>query len=333
MTSFLSIVPPSGEPTVVAGPAGSNYQGQGIRDRRGICIAPLFDVLCTAKTTRISSPLSRHLGTFYSARGRRAEGQLRQWKLSRLCSNRSFVIINRSASDADIQRRYYARTATKYNALHVRDDDENYLALCLMVAAVDFLGIKSILDVGSGTGRTISHIKKVRPGLLVKGIEPVTELREIAYSNGITKEELVDGDALALEFKDGAFDLVCEFAALHHIKTPARAVAEMLRVGKKAIFISDSNNFGQGSAVARTLKQLINLLGLWPLVDLIKTQGRGYTITEDDGLGYSYSAFNNYAQIRAQCASVHILNTSDSGINPYRSASHVAVLGVKKFVR
>jgi ubiquinone/menaquinone biosynthesis C-methylase UbiE len=142
--------------------------------------------------------------------------------------------------------------------------------------------------------------------------------------------EFVAGDALALPFEDGAFDLVCEFGVLHHIKTPARAVGEMLRVAKKAVFIADSNNFGQGSVFARTIKQTFNALGLWPLVDFIKTRGRGYTISEGDGLAYSYSVFNDYGQIRAQCKSVHLVNLRDAGVNPYRTATHVALLGVKQ---
>ena len=103
----------------------------------------------------------------------------------------------------------------------------------------------------------------------------------------------------------------------------------MLRVSKKAIFISDSNNFGQGSTVARTIKQVINLVGLWKLVDVIKTKGKGYWISEGDGLAYSYSVFSNYKQIRKQCRSVHLLNTRDGSIDPYKTASHVALLGIK----
>jgi ubiquinone/menaquinone biosynthesis C-methylase UbiE len=230
----------------------------------------------------------------------------------------------------DIQRRYYAETAHKYDAMHVHEGDAHYFALCLMLAAVNLLGVKSILDIGSGTGRAIAQIKRFRPDVLVKGIEPVKELREIAHSKGISTEELIDGTALALQFGDGDFDLVCEFGALHHIKTPAHAIAEMLRVAKKAVFISDSNNFGQGSPLRRSLKQLFRLFGLWRVINLIKTAGHGYTISEGDGLAYSYSVFSNYKQIRAQCKSVHLLNTTAAGANLYRTAAHVALLGIKK---
>jgi hypothetical protein len=103
----------------------------------------------------------------------------------------------------------------------------------------------------------------------------------------------------------------------------------MLRVAQRAIFISDSNNFGQGGRLSRFLKQAINSVGLWPIADQIKTKGKGYAISEGDGLYYSYSVFNNYEQIATKCQSVHMLNTIDGGPNLYRTASHVALLGIK----
>jgi ubiquinone/menaquinone biosynthesis C-methylase UbiE len=234
------------------------------------------------------------------------------------------------SKEIETQRRYYAKTATHYDSMHLDESDEHFFALSFMVGVIDYLGVQSILDVGSGTGRAIQYIKKLRPELRVVGIEPVKELREVGYSKGLSSTELIDGDATSLSFANDEFDLVCEFGVLHHIKQPNLAVAEMLRVSNKAIFISDSNNFGQGSIIARTIKQIINLTGLWKLVDFIKTKGKGYTITEGDGLSYSYSVFNNYKQIWKHCKSVHLLNTRDGFINPYRTASHVALLGIKK---
>lgn len=134
----------------------------------------------------------------------------------------------------------------------------------------------------------------MRPELRVVGVEPVKELREMGYNKGVSKDNLIVGDATNLHFRDAEFDLVCAFGVLHQIKDPALAIAEMLRVSSEAIFISDANNFGQGNILARTMKQALNFLGLWKLADLIKTKGKGYTISEGDGLAYSYSVFNNY---------------------------------------
>jgi SAM-dependent methyltransferase len=233
-------------------------------------------------------------------------------------------------SSEEMQRRYYAETANQYDSMHLQENDPHFFALAFMAGAIDYLGIRSILDIGSGTGRAVQYLKRLRPDLRVVGVEPVKQLREIGYSKGLATDDLIDGDATNLIFRSGEFDLVCEFAALHHINKPNLAVSEMLRVSNKAIFISDSNNFGQGSKLVRTMKQGINFFGLWKLADLIKTGGKGYTITEGDGLAYSYSVFNNYKQIRNQCKSVHLLNTTDGFIDPYRTASNVALLGIKK---
>ena len=166
----------------------------------------------------------------------------------------------RERGEVEIQRRYYAQTASSYDSMHVDVDEEHGVALAFLLAAIDLLQVKSILDIGSGTGRVIARLNEARADVFVLGIEPVAELRAVAYEKGIAKERLVDGDVLALEFGEGAFDMVCEFGVLHHIRRPARAVAEMLRVSKRAIFISDSNNFGQGSPASRILKQALNCL-------------------------------------------------------------------------
>jgi SAM-dependent methyltransferase len=234
------------------------------------------------------------------------------------------------SDEVDTQRRYYAETAKRYDAMHLGDKDEHFFALSFLVGVTDFLEVGSVLDVGSGTGRAVQHLKKLRPDLRVVGVEPVRELREIGFSKGLSETDLVAGDARALHFGSGEFDLVCEFGALHHIDKPDLAVAEMLRVARKAVFISDSNNFGQGRPIVRSIKQALNFVGLWKWADLLKTRGKGYSISEGDGLSYSYSVFNNYEQVRTQCQSVHVLNTKDGRSNLYKTAGHVALLGIKK---
>jgi len=234
-----------------------------------------------------------------------------------------------SRSEVEIQRTYYAATAPIYEAMHNQAKDEHFFALRFLEAMLEFYDIKSVLDIGAGTGRVARYLKSRLPGLKVMSIEPVAALREVGYANGLSREELVDGDATRLDFRDGQFDLVCEFAVLHHIKSPASVVAEMLRVARKGIFISDSNNFGQGSPFWRAFKQAFNAVGLWGPIDWVKTRGKGYTISEGDGLAYSYSVFNDYRRIAKACH-IHLVNTMDGGRNPYRTASHVALLGIKK---
>lgn len=236
---------------------------------------------------------------------------------------------DKTQSEVEIQRQYYRDTAGTYNDKCVHEKDEHYFALSFLVAALDYIGAESVLDIGSGTGRAVTYMKQRRPDIQIVGVEPVDELRSIGYANGLSHSDIIDGDATQLQFTDNQFDVVCEFGVLHHIRKPEIAVAEMLRVARKAIFISDSNNFGQGSFLARSVKQFLNLMGLWGIADFIKTKGRGYSISEGDGLFYSYSVYNNYNLIKKNCKSIHVLNTFPAGINPYRSSGHVALLAMK----
>lgn len=227
------------------------------------------------------------------------------------------------------QRAYYAATAAKYDAMQLAPQDEHQFALAMLSALIEYHGIKSVLDVGSGTGRALRYLKSRHLGVRFVGIEPVEALRQVGHAAGLSLDELVDGDVNALAFKTGEFDLVCEFAVLHHVPAPAQAIGEMLRVARKAVFISDANNFGQGGWLSRMVKQGINTLGLWALFNYVRTGGRRYSTSEGDGLFYSYSVFNNYNQVRKACPAVHIFNTVPAGANLYRSAPHIALLGLK----
>jgi SAM-dependent methyltransferase len=235
-----------------------------------------------------------------------------------------------SEDEVSLQRKYYKDTAAKYDAMQVSEHDEHQFALAILSAMIEYHDIKSVLDVGSGTGRALRYLKARHPGVRFVGIEPVEALRKVGYEAGLRPDELKEGDVNAVAASDGEFDLVCEFAVLHHVPKPKLAVAEMLRVARKAIFISDANNFGQGGAMPRIIKQSINALGLWRAFDWLRTGGKGYHLSIGDGLFYSYSVYGNFGQIRSACKAVHQFNTVDAGWSLPNSAPHVAILGIKK---
>lgn len=228
-----------------------------------------------------------------------------------------------------LQRQYYRDTAQSYDNQHLGADDSHSFALAIFLSTIDHFKFGSVLDLGSGTGRVLEYIQKNRANVDVIGVEPVDELRRAGHAKGIDPRQLIEGDASSLNFADGSIDVVCSFALLHHVRDPALVISEMLRVARKAIFISDSNNFGQGSWWARCVKQAINAIGLWSLANYVKTVGKGYLISEGDGLSYSYSVFNNFSQIKRSCKTIHIINTDTAGLNPYRTAPTVALIGLK----
>lgn len=228
----------------------------------------------------------------------------------------------------ELQREYYERTADKYDDLHV-GDDEHQFALHVMSSIINYCQVGSVLDVGSGTGRAVMYVKENHPDVDVTGIEPVDALREQGHEKGIEEENLVYGNAKDIECGDGAYDMACAFGVLHHIDDPRTAIEEMLRVSSKAVFISDSNTYGLGVGYKRVIKQAARAMGLWGLLDYINTRGKGFRFSKGDGVSYDYSIFNDVDVIKDRCSRVHFMNTEDGGSNLYRSAGHVAVVGIK----
>ncbi len=229
-----------------------------------------------------------------------------------------------------IQRKYYAETAARYEEMHVHSDDAHFFALCWLSAIVDHTGARSVLDIGSGTGRAVGFLKNRHPALKILGIEPFSALRDRGYAAGIGHNELIDGDATDLGFATDSFDIVCSFGALHHIRENEKAISEISRVARTGVFLSDGNNFGQGSATSRVLKHSLRAFGLWPLARFLKTRGKGFHFSEGDGVYYSYSAFDSVPALRRKFTSVHYMNTSDASHDLLWSAPQLAIFARNK---
>jgi len=206
----------------------------------------------------------------------------------------------------ELQQDYYAKTASEYESMHVKPGDEHFIALEYVAALLNAVRAKSVLDVGSGTGRAVRFLRERRPDLKVEGVEPVGELREQAQASGTALHE---GSGEALPFGDASFDVVMSFGVLHHVPDPVPVVAEMLRVARSGVMISDSNRFGQGTAAAGLLKLAIHGIGLWPAFERARTRGRGYMESAGDGIFYSYSIFDSIGQLQDWADTVFVVPT------------------------
>ncbi len=84
------------------------------------------------------------------------------------------------------------------------------------------------LDVGTGAGvLALALAPLVRE---VVGVDVVPELLDKAREEAPANVTFLEGDALALPFGYGEFDLSCSRRTLHHLSRPELAVAEMARV-------------------------------------------------------------------------------------------------------
>ncbi len=101
----------------------------------------------------------------------------------------------------------------------------------------------------------------------------------------------------------------------------------MTRVARYGVLISDTNNIGQGSPLARKLKKRIKKLGLWNAWVWLQTRGKMSTWSEGDGVYFSFCAFDTLPVLRRKFGQVHIMNTQGSGeADQLSSVSHVAIV-------
>ena len=94
----------------------------------------------------------------------------------------------------------------------------------------------SVLEVGCGEGKLAAHLVRSAPrpsrfvitdvdlACLEPGLDPVIEPREAS--------------AYALPFDDHSFDLVVCCEVLEHLDEPARGLAEVARVARRAVIVS-----------------------------------------------------------------------------------------------
>lgn len=230
------------------------------------------------------------------------------------------------------QRQYYTQTANAYDQMHNAETGEHALALKYILGFCRQYGLHRVLDVGCGTGVAVRTMLDV--GMEARGIEPVGALVKIGCEKrGLDPSEILVGTAESLPFPDRSFDAVTEFAILHHIKEPAPAVREMIRVARHAIFLSDENRFGRGSLAWRLIKYFWWKTGVFPLGFWVMTKGKGYNFTEGDGVSYSYSVFDSVRQLQAWADVIFFIPLKKTDgpkwVHPLFSSSHVLLCAIR----
>jgi SAM-dependent methyltransferase len=152
---------------------------------------------------------------------------------------------------------------------------------------------------------------------------------ELLAASGLPDELLDCVSSEELPYADGSFDAVLECGVLHHVERPERVVAEMLRVARKAVFLSDSNIYGLGRMPARVAKLALARIGLLDAVNRARRGGKRWYYSEGDGVAYSYSVFDSYRQIADACERVVAIPLTGSGRSALLGSPHVLLCGFK----
>lgn len=231
-----------------------------------------------------------------------------------------------------LQREYYARTADRYDGMHEQMPHE--LALGHVLGFVRWLGSRSLLDTGCGTGWGLRVVGDAFPEVQVRGNDPSRELLDIAIGRyGVSPDLLDCFGSDPMPYADESFDVVLATGVMHHVPRPDRLVSEMLRVARQAIFISDTNSYGAGSVQARVVKGVLAEMGLLRPVNRLRRGGHDWFYTEGDGVAWNYSVYDSVRQVRDVCGDMLIIPTSPgrakAAVNPLRSSSHALLCGFK----
>lgn len=102
-----------------------------------------------------------------------------------------------------------------------------------------FTGTEAALDSGCGTGALAfalaPHVAEV------VGVDPRVDYLEAGRADAPGNVRFVEGDATALPFEYGEFDIAACLRVLHHIRRPELAVSELARVARSGgrVFIAD----------------------------------------------------------------------------------------------
>jgi SAM-dependent methyltransferase len=243
-------------------------------------------------------------------------------------------VVSAASRGRQLQYEYYRDTASRYDMQHASVRGEHAFALEHIALYLRWCGAQSVLDSGCGTGRAIRFLRERMPDLELRGNDPSAALLAVATERFAIPDGLLDcASSDGLPYEDDAFDAVIATGVLHHVPNPDRVVDELLRVARKAIFISDSNIYGMGHPLARVAKLVLGRAGLLRGLNWIRRGGRDWYYSEGDGVAYSYSVFDAARALGRACDELIVIPTkgTSGGLGmPLLTSSHLLVCGFKE---
>lgn len=234
---------------------------------------------------------------------------------------------------------YYRDTARSYEETHGQEEEHD-TALRLIAGFAQVGGVRSILDVGTGTGRGVQTLSALLPDARVIGVDlSIDLLNQGVRAQRLTPRDVCVADGEQLPFADGSFDLCVETAVLHHVPNPVAVVREMLRVAKWGIAASDSNMYVDGTSqrifpkgiFGSALKMWMCRCGLWKSLKILRT-GKVWSYSEGDGVFWTYSVYESLPLLQKHCKQVFTIPLKGGArmhTLPVLGASHVLVVGIK----
>lgn len=192
---------------------------------------------------------------------------------------------------------------------------------------------RHVLDVGCGVGhwgRALAPVLAADARVTGVDREPAWIAKAAAHAEAIGLGERFsyqEGDALALPFADGTFDLVTCQTVLIHLEDPRRALREMLRVLEPGgtILVTEPNNFANGAIGSNLTEEL----SVEEIVDRLR-----FDLTVQRGkqaLGLGFNSLGDVvpgylAEVGAEDVRVYLSDKPQPFVPPYATPAEQANL-------
>jgi len=187
--------------------------------------------------------------------------------------------------DPEFVRETFAGISSRYDvANHVLSAGVDFLWRARAAKLVASENPSRILDLATGSGDLAVAMKKACPEAQVVGADFCLPMLQIAQKKGIGN--LIQGDGLALPFRDAAFDAVTVAFGLRNMASWDRALKEMARVLKPGGFLLVMDFSMPGNPLLRSLYRVYLHRGLPWIAGLLTGRPEAY-----DYLGESIEKF------------------------------------------
>lgn len=97
-----------------------------------------------------------------------------------------------------------------------------------VIAALDLRWSRCVLDLGTGSGALVPHLRAAAPTATLVGLDASREMLRVARH--ATSLLAIEGDAVSLPLRTGSVDGALLAFVLFHLSDPAAAMAEVARV-------------------------------------------------------------------------------------------------------
>jgi SAM-dependent methyltransferase len=180
----------------------------------------------------------------------------------------------------------------------------------------------------------LQWLHRAKPALSLIGIDPSKNMLDLA-KRSVPHEaslQVARGDELPLP--DNAVDLAVATGIMHHVDNPAAVITEMSRVARKALLISDHNNYAFGGSLEKRIRVALKLCGLFGVATFIKQGFNRQGYSAEDGWWYPYSLFDNYADVARFSTEIYIFPTRPPGAGGWANMlfiqGHFAILAIRR---